>query len=378
MIKIFFNHEKARLFMNIIIPKDIIEYISRRLMDGDGNFSIWGISLLKNYQRVSRIAFIPPISREKERDCILLGVRGFRRLSLHSREKCHVVLRAQDIKRLNSIPLSFTYDLVAYKQVYEGIVEKKANYLVALQKKISKTFDLVKPKVLMANSTIDPIDRMWIQEARLRGIRTLCLQHGLYAEVSPPFTLEEDIIDRYIAFDEAQAKIISRNIPTNKIISLGVKEFFNWHPKGKALNICLVGEDFECYGLEDIKKLIINIYFKVARELSINNELNFFYKPHPAEVNDYGITNLVKKISKLENMDVFIGCSSTLLKDMASNKKLVIQILSSSINADNFEKNGYCLSLDNDIDLVDRLSNILTSGSTMPYISNLPLENLLF
>lgn len=356
---------------------NLIEFATRRLRGEDKNFSIWGKSLLNNYQRVSRIAILPKISFVRKSEYILLGVRGWNRLTLNTRKKCHLSLRARDLVRLNVTPSSFEYDLSAYKQVYRGIMDGDNRRFKELELKISKTFDLVSPRVLLASSTIDPMDRMWIKEANNRGIRTVCLQHGLYSKENPWYSLEEDIVGKYIAFDEMQAEIVSRNIPSHKISNLGFRSVFRWAPTKDVLNIGLVGEDFECYGLENKKILMIEIYKNIVKKIGINKRFNFYYKPHPAEIKNYGITGLVKRTSNVDNIDIFLGFTSTLLKDMASKGKLSIQILSKDISSDSFQENGYCLTLENDEFLEGNLKNIFLNGSSVPNIVNNSLDQLL-
>lgn len=353
-----------------------IEFASRRLKDPSGNLSIWGGAILENYKKVSKVPIKPYLSWIKPKDMMLFGLRGWDRLSSAGREKSHVVLRARDLLRLNQFPSSFNYDLKAYGQLYQAILTKDCGSLKDLERKISRVFDRVQPKLFLANCTIDPIGRMWIKEAYSRKVKTICLQHGVYSQSIPGYAQEEDIVDRYIALDDIQAKIVSHNIPLEKIVSLGVNSGFQWAPGQSPIRICFVGEDWERYGFGSIKKAIIQTYACIAKNFS-SPEFKLFYKPHPSEVDSYGITSLVEKTTSIENLDVFIGFTTSLLKDMATKHKLAIQILSKEVPADSFNLNGYCLSMDNDHKLSKNIKDVISSGIWVPCIENNSLEILL-
>jgi hypothetical protein len=356
---------------------NLIDSASEKLRDDDGNFSIWGEAILENYRKVSNVAFIPPLSWKNRREFILLGIKGWAQLPRHIQKKCHLVLKARDPRRLGNFPSSFNYDLPAYREMYKAIMLNNILPLKKLQQRIAKNFDMVEPTILLANSTVDPIERMWIREANNRGIKTICLQHGLYSKSTPRFVLDDNIVDKYIALDEVQAKIVSRNIPNKKILKLGVRSRHRWTSEKSTINICLVGEDWERYGYLDIKKLIIKIYKGLIKNLGVSNQFKFFYKTHPSEINSYGINEFVMNAPSIELMDVFIGFSSTLLKEMASQKKMAIQILFDRFDVGNFEKYGYCLSLRDDENLPNAVRDILLFGSDIPYISSRSLESLL-
>ena len=107
------------------------------------------------------------------------------------------------------------------------------------------------------------------------------------------------------------------------------------------------------------------------------NGAQVFYKPHPSEINSYGINSLVDNVSNCDNLDVFIGFSSSLLKDMSSRHKLSIQVASAKVIADNFEFNGYCLSIDDGEGLPKKIMDILNGEIKVPCISDKSLMSLL-
>jgi len=355
----------------------LIEFASRRLRDEDGSFSIWGKAILENYRSVANIAYLPALSWSRKKDLILFGVKAFSLLSESYKIKSHLVLKARDPKRLTRFPASFTYDLSAYKQVYAAIQNHDDAYIQILKKQIDSTFEKVQPIFFIANSTIDPIDRLWIRHANERGIKTICLQHGIYSQAIPWYAQEEDIVKKFIALDAGQAQIIAKNIHPSKIVSLGKNSNFQWSSNGKVLNICFVGEDLERYGYLDMKMLIIDVYKYLAKYLINNTNFKCFYKPHPSEVASYGIAELIPITFNVEQMDVFIGFTSSLLKDISTKNKMAIQILDDKIPCDNFYENGYCLSVNNCADLVDKIMEVLGGVVNVPCITNIKLDELI-
>ena len=60
-------------------PMHLTEYVSKKLRDDNGDFSVWGKALLEHYIKVGNASFIPPVSWRNGREFILLGARGVRR-----------------------------------------------------------------------------------------------------------------------------------------------------------------------------------------------------------------------------------------------------------------------------------------------------------
>lgn len=360
---------------------DLIEFISRRLKDQNGQLSVWGKSAMENYRRVANLPTLPEVKWCRSKGIMLFGVRAYGLMRKETQEQCHLVLRARDLLRLKVVPPSFNFDLAAYKNVHGAISSSDKSLLLDLETRIERTLERVKPSIFIANCTIDPIGRFWIRKAAENGIKTLCLQHGIWREDMPSYAQEEDIVDKYIAFDESQAKIVSRNIPPKKILLLGERSCIKWAPPvDRALRICFVGEDWERYGYEKIKQKITKSYLELVANLSktANKDYKFFYKKHPSEINTYGIEGNISITREISNMDVFIGYSSSLLKDMSSQGKLSIQVLmDTEFRIDNFQKNGYCISMPLNKSLAENIQSYLKSSGEIPCIRNNSIENLI-
>ena len=356
-----------------------IKYAIRRMKDGDGRLSIWGEPLMKAYAKVSPVSFVPPISWVRTKDYLIFGSRILNKMTDEGKSNSHVILSARDPLRLTAMPGSFSYDLKAYSEIYHATFDGSDQGLLNLQRRMVKLIRKTKAKVFVANSTTDPINRLWLYVARQLGLKTICLQHGVYSNALPDYASEEDIVDRFIALDDTQASIIAKNIDPKKIVSLGKRGFTEWSPPAGELKICFVGEDWERYGLVDLKMILIKSYRELAGSFRREDNISFCYKPHPSEQLLFGIDKEMPLLprKKIDEPDVYIGFASSLLREMAARGKLVIQIVDPRLKSDCFADSGYCLSFDNDHHLITKILSTVRHNQVMPSISEGILDALL-
>jgi hypothetical protein len=360
--------------------RPLFDYISSRLLDDRGDISIWGKSIINEYQKISNLPFLPRLSWRDERQCIAFGSRIFGKLKKNGKINTHVLMSARDLIRMPAIPTSFSYDLKAYKVFIDALTNKNFYNLDACFSQMLNTLSIVKPRIFVANSTIDPISRLWILAAREYGISKIyCLQHGLYAQEQPEYAQDEDIVDLYIALDENQKMIVSRYINPEKVLVLGTRDRFIWKSPLSPLSVCFVGEDWERYGYLELKQLIISRYRDLASAFSSLGVTSLFYKPHPSENLMYGIDKeLITLTNKeIDLPDVYIGFSSSFLRDASACGKLAIQILEPQTKADCFEANGYCLTVNNDVNLIERIFEIIRSDCSVPFVREQQLDDIL-
>lgn len=355
------------------------EYIARRLVDPQGEYTIWGQSILNAYSRVAAFSFVPVLNVSRNSDLLVLGARIFNQLGKEMRGQAHLVMTVRDILRCKSLPNSVTYDVKSYGQLYSLIENNDEASYSACRLRAERVLKRTRAKVVVANSTLDPINRLWLQVARDLSLRTVCVQHGVYGDAIPEYVLEEDIIDRYVALDDGQAAILCKNIAAEKIVSLGARDTFEWDCRGSLPKICFVGEDWERYGLEKIKRLIIGKYIEIAAYLKAQGYGEIYYKPHPSEEMLFGIDSHARLIkpSDIHMPDVYVGFTSTLMKEMSSKGKLVIQIWEQETRAENFEALGYCLSIPNNEYMLERLLKKLRERQVVPFIRNAKLDEML-
>lgn len=351
----------------------------RLLMDSNGELTVWGQSIIGAYRRVNRFSLIPEVGVMRRRNLTICGSRIFNYLSPPTRDNCHLLMTARDPLRLPALPSSWTFNLAPYKACVNLL--DKADY-VSCERVLSRMEIILRSsgsRALLLNSTMDPINRLWLLSATKLGLKTICIQHGVYSTAAVPTNLEENVVDTYVALDDGQKAILGASIPPEKILVLGAKQMRDWAPPKPTLNICFVGEDWERYGELELKERIIQCYLQIVSKLQSSGSFNFYYKPHPSEENFMGVNRRLKFISRhgLNNIDVFLGFSSTLLKEQSSAGKLCIQILDVLTRADDFQSQGYCLSLENNQYLLELLTNLLREPQRVPYINNRSLDELI-
>ena len=355
------------------------DYLKGRLIDPTGELTIWGHSITKAYSAVARLAFVPTLGFYRRSDWLVLGSRIFNQLSPTLKSKSHLAMSARDLFRCNSFPHSLSYDLKTYADINALFETADDSRFVLCRSRVEKVISRTCAKFLVVNSTIDPINRLWLQVAKSAGLKTICVQHGVYSNNIPSFVLEEDIVDEYISLDQGQSDIVSKNIPRHKIKILGLKAAFDWVPPDRPLRVCFVGEDWERYGYDDLKISIISTYKKIILSSYSKTWGALFYKPHPSEqmfldIMEY--TSLLR-VNDIDLPDVYIGFASTFLKEMGSRHKLVIQIFDVRTQSENFQQLGYCLSLPNDALLPEAISGLLNSPQQVRFIKNAELSQIL-
>ena len=334
---------------------------------------------MQAYEAVARLAFLPVIGLYRTSDWLVLGARIFNKLDVELQCRTHLAMTARDVFRCSSWPHSFSYDLKSYADLKYLLQHDDESRYDICRLRVERVLQRTQAKFVVANSTIDPINRLWLQAAKSAGLKTFCLQHGVYSRSLPNYVLEEDIVDRYVSLDRSQSDIVSQNIPSHKIDILGVKENFDWKQPKRPLKVCFVGEDWERYGFEDLKTSIISTYKDIILSPEAKAWGTFFYKPHPSEKMLLDIMNFASPLKSKDTdlPDVYIGFSSTFLREMSSKGKLVIQILDARTQSEDFQQMGYCLSLPNDDQLSYALGELLNSRQQVPFIKNAELSLIL-
>lgn len=357
----------------------LYSYVLKRLIDTHGELTAHGQSILRAYERVSRLPLRPYFSLCRKSKWIIIGGRIYSQVSRDIKKNSHLVMTARDVKRCRSFPRSWSYDLKAYLNLYNYITSKDVTQYSDYEKRIIKIIKKTEAKVIVANSTMDPINRIWLNTGRMLNMQTICIQHGVYSSTVPKYILEDNIVDSYVALDDWQCNIVSKNIPRHKIITQGVRKFFYWDKPQETLKICFVGEDWERYGALDQKKIILKTYSYIAAFLNNVGRYDFYYKPHPSEQEFGNVKEFCEFIGtgRLKEMNVFIGFSSTLLKEMSSLGMLALQIVDKTFECDDFEEMGYCLSIKRDELLGERIIEKIKNSQIVPMIENKNISEII-
>lgn len=342
------------------------------------------ISILQNYKKVAWLPFLPRFSFQQKSDILVIGLSLFYKLSPQLQKQSHIVIKPRDLLnyKLNVFKFlnNFTFDLSIYKKIFKQLFyNQKYNYNY-----IEKIFHRVNPNVLIINSTIDPMQRLWAYYANKNKIKVVCIQHGLFSAFNAVEALESNIVDYYFSYSKKQSKLIHSVIPKTKHQFLNTENSFTYKiPKKKLFKVCLIGNDYERYGLLGKKKKIatLKIYNRLLKVLQEDNSRHYdvFYKKHPSEKL---IGEFYKKVSFIDRnesdlIDIFFGVSSTLLADLASERRCVIQITSKDLIMDRYEDYGICKTID--VELLEKKGTKFLSKNkvTIPFLKSKNLSSML-
>jgi len=353
--------------------KDLLEFAFRRMIHSEGDLSNYGKVMFSTYSKVAKLPNFG-VSFNSSKSLIIDGARIYNALGGYAKSHCHLLMRVRDPLKLVRIPKSLTFSLKGYKSIIKAWEKNDSSYLSAQLDFFRRVLEDIGPAYCVVNSTLDPVSRLLILASKKLGIRTACVQHGVYYPGTPKESLEEDLVDIYFSLNESQKKILSFNIPKSKIISIGKAGRFDWVGKTSAA-ICLVGTDIERYDMLEQKNDLLKVYKSISNYLESEHSCRVFYKPHPSETINKDIKESFNIISSNEykNLDFFIGSNSTLLMEMSSIGKPTVQILGESHLKEghlHFEEHGYCKSFFYGSDLNARLAECIRYGGVFPRIES--------
>jgi hypothetical protein len=303
--------------------------------------------ILKAYSLSIVFALLPAFGRQKINNIWVIGSKIFN--SDYLFKNCTLISTPRDLKKIDKFPKYFAQFYNVYSLIYFSYVIKNQLPLKIAEKIINRSLRKYAPPLIIINSTKDPFNKLVALVAKENNIKTICIQHGLFSYSIPDEVNEDDVVDEYIAINENQRKIVSKKIIMNKIKTLSTSELItNIIYKNKISKICLIGEDWERYGDRFKKQKIINFYldfYKLLKDQDMN-DLQIYYKPHPSEQDLFGIDKFIPQTDvDLDQIDLFIGFSSTLLWDMVINEKICVQIYSDEISDIDFNIEKICMTI---------------------------------
>jgi len=369
--------KKNKDFSNIVDPwidyKDVVGIPESR------------VATLNRYRQISFLSKFPRIEVKRRSDILVMGTNIYKKLDSNLKARTHVVISARDALRdfsiLGKLARSFTFDLAIYGHIYNQIINSHNSDEFL---NIRYTLSVIKPKVVILKSTIDPINRVWAFWAHKLNIKVVCIQHGIFSSRANLEMMERDIVDYYVVLGIKQSEIISPIIPEHKHINIFESGSFSCKLKDKkTISICFIGTDYERYSEAGKKRKeeVLDIYIDLINTLSQDKsvEYNFFYKMHPSETRGNKVIRLSKIIQKTDfnKIDVFFGVASTLLMELASLHRCAIQLRSKSIQMDNYQELGYCASIEIDKIKDKGLLTILEENNTFPCLKERSLSKVI-
>ncbi|MBE0498208.1 MAG: hypothetical protein IBX43_03090 [Campylobacterales bacterium] len=253
-------------------------------------------------------------------------------------------------KNLFFFPIHYiTYGV---RKIYktDPLLEKKSseeiiNFTVDFFKKIH-------PKFLVVQNDSLFVERFLVYCAKKAGIKTICIQDGIFQSLSNPIFLHGKYADLMYVWSQKQKNILlDGGIDHSRLKVLGYphkistsKSHISAYDKTK---ICVLGQPWELYDMKlgEKKK---QIFDKLVVQFT---GINIAYKPHPGEKDinyfpdnvDVFIGSLLEAI---EEYDYFFSLTSTALLEVSLGKKIAIQIYDADFKCDIFEETGLSYTYD--------------------------------
>lgn len=198
---------------------------------------------------------------------------------------------------------------------------------------------------LVLNNDSLPMQRMLILAVKTTNIsRTICIQHGIYQSKSHPSVVDGRYCDIFLSLHEYQKSIlIEKGIQESKI---RVVNFFSsaYNPVRQTATpgtrkIMFIGQPWFKYGPSRSQR-----YLEIVNRLNrllCDNQLRLFYKPHPWEVGSPYLSALhsvinISLIKAIEDYDVFVSFTSTVLLEVRSAGRVSIQLYDPIFDCDDF------------------------------------------
>ncbi|MFG0631977.1 hypothetical protein [Pseudomonas sp. xss_2] len=216
-----------------------------------------------------------------------------------------------------------------------------------------------------------PMQRLLIHSARMAGIKSYCIQHGLFQKSSPHYLLDGAYSDGVFVYDDIQrAVFLEAGIQFSKLHVSGFYKRAYTPSRSLTLGfqgrkICFLGQPWYKYGGEVSAK-----YLELVSRLIAGLEklgVVCVYKPHPWEIGAPYLKDINHLFfngmeAAIEEFDVFFSMTSTALIECGRSGRVSIQVYDDCFKCDNFSELGYCYTLRSDNLLkVEVLEKILTS-----------------
>lgn len=316
-------------------------------------------------------------SRPKKRKYVFIGAKYKSLIRGLPRSDVLVVGGVRQLVYAMFCRVSFKSNVNLYADIIKAYQTNDNKLLCKLRDGIAAELSKYSPEFLVVVSDSLPMERLWIESARKLGVKSLCIQHGLFSSAGSDIN-DGKFADIMFVFDDLQKRIVE--ISTNrKVQVLGYHSDIKKYASKSfgPLRVCILGQPYPQYYAEKSE-----IYFDYMADLISTlkeNDYVFKYKPHPSEknanyLNSENLSGLVynKSMSKaLNDFDCFISLTSTALLEVTLAGKCAIQIYDDKLSDEWFEDYGYSSSISrNDLyalpDLINGCKNVqLHTSSAM-------------
>lgn len=253
---------------------------------------------------------------------------------------------------------------VAYR-AYKIFLSRDELALEELVRRCEKLLQQWGIKVVVVMSDSLPLERIWILAARRVGVRSICIQHGLFSE-SGGVINDGKYADVMAAYDQYQVDILKRTGALNPVV-FGFYENVRprvWRERRSV--VCILGQPWAQY-YEDKGDIYKGLLSSLVGMLSLGGA-RIVYKPHPGEI---GVRNYVDGAVEVTDLsldavfdeyDVFLSFTSTALFEATLAGKLSIQIFDERLSSERFSEMGYAHTVQGD-SLNGQLLELIRVGS---------------
>jgi|SRR6185369_5271437 len=229
------------------------------------------------------------------------------------------------------------------------------------------------------------LERFLIFCGRRAGVRSICIQHGLFHDTFDCKFLDGYYADYMFVWSKSQAELYcDPEFDKDKLRVMGYPyKVENLAGTANNKRICLLGENIETTN-KDLGLRKKHVYEEIAKLLS-RDEFELVYKLHPFEKDSKYIPANVKKVNislrrAFEEYEIFIALSTTALLEATLHGKVAIQYLDTAINGTDFQEKGYSYStrkMDDIPVLVQELSEPLRVPESVILIPDDPSSKFL-
>jgi hypothetical protein len=297
-------------------------------------------------------------------DIVFLGT-SFLQLMLQARSNHSIASLVQDelelrTARQHAIPLHMAWKWKAdlYKAYAVNDDRTRLDLLERIVADIESVLRHASPLVVVMRNDSLFLERAVIQAARLVGIPTVTIQHGLFQRAPAAHVYDGYWTDHMLVWGDYFRDLYLENgiLPEARIHVLGYPFPVTKSPAPAGTgprSICLLGQPWEMYiaSLREMKHQVISTFIDACARL----ETGLVYRPHPAEDRDelhasfpaLVLTDEAEPLTRtIDHCDLFLSWTSTALIEVALQGRSAVQIWSDIVPMDDFSVIGACYSIE--------------------------------
>lgn len=348
-------HENIKSKVENIMKKEVHEIFAypfdRAKIDPD-----FLTHYLQSFEKAARksywFKYFPHKILYKQADYIFLDTKYIDLIKSLSSPKILVLTGLGHRKKVDKYAFFFPHHYFIYTlhkvfitdpMLKEKISNDLVDFTVSFLKKIN-------PKALILSNDSLFLERFLIFCARKAGIKSICIQDGIFQSTSNPILFHGKYTDFFYVWSEKQKNMFIRHgYDKLKLVVYGYPLKMKVFDKDtyNSNKVCLLGQPWEKYsktlGIKK-KKIFNDIVLQLATD-------HIVYKSHPGETEIEYFPDDIKifhgNLSEaIEKYDYFLSFTSTALIEVSLAKKIAIQLYDQDFNSDIFEDIGYCYTFD--------------------------------